>query len=91
MTRKEIYEKIKLLGIEQEIKDEFGDNYTRIKTSDLEKCVNRAEKKSNIQSYKSTEPTKKSGVKALVKLVSYLTQKKVITADEAIQILDVIE
>lgn len=44
MTRKELYSKIKQLGLADEIKKKYGDNYTRVSSRDLEKTVTDAEK-----------------------------------------------
>lgn len=39
MTRKEIYEHIKGLGLQEEIKATYGRNYTQVSSADLEKTV----------------------------------------------------
>jgi len=39
MSRKEVYSTIKALHLEEEIKQAFGDNYTRISTADLVKFI----------------------------------------------------
>lgn len=46
MTRKECYQKIKELHLEDAIKYAFGDNYTRVKTAVLEAYLNSESPKS---------------------------------------------
>ena len=42
MERKEAYEQIKKLGLQEECKKEFGKNFTQCKTSELEAIINAA-------------------------------------------------
>lgn len=40
MDRKEIYTQIKALGLEGEVKNRFGRNFTQVATADLEELIN---------------------------------------------------
>ena len=42
MERKEAYEQIKKLGLQEECKKQFGKNFTQCKTSELEGVINAA-------------------------------------------------
>ena len=42
MERKEAYEQIKKLGLQEECKKQFGKNFTQCKTSELERVINAA-------------------------------------------------
>ena len=44
MERKEAYEQIKKLGLQEECKKQFGKNFTQCKTSELEAIINAATK-----------------------------------------------
>lgn len=48
MSRKDLYAAIKALGLAEIIKEEFGDNYTRVSSADLEQFVARYENKNNV-------------------------------------------
>ena len=39
MSRKEIYAKVKELNLQEEIKKEYGDNYTRVGSTELEAII----------------------------------------------------
>lgn len=41
MERKVAYAKIKELGLQEEVKKQFGDNYTRVPTDKLEAVINQ--------------------------------------------------
>lgn len=55
MSRKEVYAKIKELGLQQDCIDQFGDNYTRVSTENLVKMIEAME---NYQKQKSVEKIK---------------------------------
>ena len=92
MTRKEIYAKIKELNLSEEVKKQFGDNYTRVPNDKLEALINSKTSK------KKTLPIQKVEIKqfekttrteeALFYLSSLLLSKKVITRAEADQLAD---
>lgn len=39
MNRKELYAKVKKLNLQEEIKNEYGDNYTRVSNTELEAII----------------------------------------------------
>ena len=45
MERKEAYEQIKKLGLQEECKRKYGKNFTQCKTNELEVIINAAKKK----------------------------------------------
>ena len=45
MERKEAYEQIKKLGLQEECKKQFGKNFTQCKTNELEVIISAAKKK----------------------------------------------
>ena len=83
MSRKEIYDKIKELGIAKEIESRFGQNYTRVSNANLEEflrgyiTVKKAIRKPATPSYE----------KVIIRLVSTLQAKKYLTAAEAEDVL----
>ena len=62
MERKEAYEQIKKLGLQEECKKEFGKNFTQCKTSELEAIINAA-KIRNKAKVKYTKATTKTDTK----------------------------
>lgn len=91
MTRKELYNKVKELGVADAIKAKFGDNFTRISSANLEDFLkNFKEPKEIKKKSDSTENTVKDTIKeakstsnAIIKLLTILQTKRVITAKEA--------
>ena len=49
MERKEAYEQIKKLGLQEECKKMYGKNFTQCKTNELEKIINKAKIKAKIK------------------------------------------
>lgn len=88
MTRKEIYTKIKELGVADKIQAKYGDNYTRVSSANLENFLNSLDKVTTKKGA-TVEKTPKKEVSTLVetnaviKLISILQTKKIITAKEA--------
>lgn len=89
MTRKELYNEINRLGIADQVKKCYGDNYTRVSSDKLE-CLIRKHTPAKPTKAPFTAPKKekaactKNGTKeALVKLFSILQARKVISAKEA--------
>lgn len=73
MNRKELYAEIKSLNLQEEVKNRFGDNYTRISNADLQALVDEIHASMNRQ-HKS--------VHALDKLVEILAKKKILLKSE---------
>ena len=49
MERKEAYEQIKKLGLQEVCKKMYGKNFTQCKTSELEKIINKAKAKVEVK------------------------------------------
>jgi hypothetical protein len=83
MSRKEIYNKIKELGIAKEIESRFGQNFTRVSSASLEEflrgyaTVKKVIRKPVVPNYE----------KVIIRLVSTLQAKKYLTAAEAEDVL----
>lgn len=83
MTRKELYEQIKYLGLQDEVKKLTGDNYTRATNSQLELIVKKAITKVKPPTNTLTKCT------ALNKLIEILTKKKILLKSEVNEIMNV--
>ena len=89
MTRKEIYAKIKELNLSEEVKKQFGDNYTRVSSDKLEALINsKTSKKKTLSIQEVKCKTTTCTEEALFYLSSLLLSKKVITRAEADQLAD---
>ena len=89
MTRKEIYAKIKELNLSEEVKKQFGDNYTRVSSDKLEALINSKTSKKKTLPIQEVKINKKTNAEAaLFYLSSLLLSKKVITRAEADQLAD---
>ena len=68
MERKEAYEQIKKLGLQEECKKQFGKNFTQCKTNELEVIISAAKKKEEskvVTKVKTTEVTTKNTTKTV--------------------------
>ena len=88
MTRKEIYAKIKELNLSEEVKKQFGDNYTRVPSDKLETLINSKASKKKTLPIQKVMIKKTNAEAALFYLSSLLLSKKVITRAEADQLAD---
>lgn len=88
MTRKEIYAKIKELNLSEEVKKQFGDNYTRVPSDKLEALINSKTSKKKTLPIQKVMVKKTNAEAALFYLSSLLLSKKVITRAEADQLAD---
>lgn len=88
MTRKEIYAKIKELNLSEEVKKQFGDNYTRVPSDKLEALINSKTSKKKTLPIQKVMIKKTNAEAALFYLSSLLLAKKVITRAEADQLAD---
>lgn len=81
MSRKELYNKVKELGIAKKIEEKFHQNFTRVSNIELEEFI-----KSFVAKNK---PKAAAGdhYKVIIRLVSTLQAKKYLTAAEADDIL----
>ena len=87
MIRSELYDKIRELNAASAIKDEFGDNYTRIPNVALEEFLKGFRRKTKTATSSKKAVPSGSYEKALIKLVSTLQYKNVLTYKEAEEVL----
>lgn len=105
MNRKELYDKVKVFGLGDEIKKKFGKNFTQVSNADLEAVINAkagakkpvAPKTTNTAKVEKPKADKTNNEnnthnenKALVKLVSTFHFKKYLTTQEVDEILGVL-
>jgi hypothetical protein len=86
MTRKEIYAKIQELNLQDEVKKNFGDNYTRVPSDKLEALINSKTAKKTLPIQEVMIKNETNTEAALFYLSSLLLSKKVITRAEADQL-----
>lgn len=103
MSRKELYDKVRELGLVDAIKKKYGDNFTRVSSSNLEECIkahlkgNKKEKKEEVVAEKAVEaPVKTSSdckgcQRAVIKLISTLQTRRIITAKEAEEVAELLK
>ena len=93
MTRKELYARVKELGIADEIKNTFGKNFTQVSNDNLEMFVlksTKAEKPKTIKKADAKPKEVKNIDKAMVKLVSTLQYKGYLTTNEVDDVLSLL-
>lgn len=92
MSRNELYKKVRELDAAAAIKAKFGDNFTRVSNLDLEAFLKGFEKKITPEKKvtKATAKETKGTGSAVVKLLSILQTKKVITAKEAEEVAELL-
>ena len=96
MTRKELYDKVKVFGLGDEIKKKFGKNFTQVSNADLEAVINAKAGAKKPVAPKTTNTAKVDKLnadkinKTIVKLVSTLHFKKYLTTQEVDEILGVL-
>lgn len=86
MSRKELYAKVKELGVADVIKTRLGDNYTRVSNADLEAFLKGFGKKTTEKEVTPKKENKEATgycKEAMVKLLSTLQAKRALTAKEA--------
>ena len=81
MTRKELYEQIKSLGLQEEVKSTTGKHYTNVATNTLECIVTKATK---LFSGGATDNTKEK----FKRLIDVLYKKKILLNSEVKAILE---
>ena len=90
MSRKELYAKVKELGVADIIKTRLGDNYTRVSNADLEaflKDFSKKTTKKEVAPKKEKKEATGSCKEAMVKLLSTLQAKRALTAKEAEEVV----
>lgn len=85
MSRKELYDKVRELGLADAIKKKYGDNFTRVSNANLEACISSCYDKNTAKKKKAVKPAvvpAKTCREAFIKLISILQSKRIITAKE---------
>jgi hypothetical protein len=86
MSRKELYDKVRELGLADAIKKKYGDNFTRVSNANLEACISSCYDKNTAKEKKAAKPASvvpaKTCREAFIKLISILQSKRMITAKE---------
>lgn len=83
MSRKDLYAKVKQLGIAEAIKSAYGDNYTRVSNANLEAFINKTEASKKVKKSPAKDNSAKGEKAAFIKLLSILQARKVVSAKEA--------
>ena len=92
MERKEAYEQIKKLGLQEECKKQFGKNFTQCKTNELEAVI-KAAKIRNKAKVKYTKATTKTATKteepkdSFNKLLAILRKRHILLESDIKEIL----
>ena len=92
MERKEAYEQIKKLGLQEECKKQFGKNFTQCKTSELEGVINAAKVKVETKA-KTTKAAPKTVTKteepkdSFNKLLAILRKRHILLESDVKEIL----
>lgn len=87
MTRTELYNEIKCLNLQEEIKNVTGRNYTQVPNSTLEEIISKA----TIQLMEQPKKVKKTSTKcekSLEKLVNILAKKHILLPSEVREIFN---
>ena len=91
MERKEAYEQIKKLGLQEECKKQFGKNFTQCKTNELEDIINAYKAKIKAQNGESasTKNTTKVGEPkdSFNKLIAILRKRHILLESDIKEIL----
>lgn len=87
MSRKDLYAKVKQLGIAEAIKSAYGDNYTRVPNADLEAFINKTEASKKVKKSPAKASLPKGEKAAFIKLLSILQARKVVSAEEAEEVV----
>lgn len=91
MTRKELYDKIKKLGAQDTIKAKFGDNFTRVSSANLESFLKDFDKPTKVNKKVVVVSASHGTEIAIIKLVSTLQAKKILTAKEANEVASLLK
>lgn len=89
MSRKELYDKVRELGLADAINKKYGDNFTRVSNSNLEEAIKAhlTKKKEDVTKVAICKGCKE----AVIKLISTLQIKRIITAKEAWEIAELLK
>lgn len=84
MNRKQLYNEITSLGLQEEVKSRYGKNYTMCSNADLQKLVDEVHRNLN-ESHKESSNTVCSSI---YKLVDILSKKKILLKSEVEAIMN---
>ena len=92
MERKEAYEQIKKLGLQEECKKKYGKNFTQCKTNELEVIIkaNKVEDGTKVNTTKSTNEfaaTTEEPKDAFYKLLAILRKRHILLESDVKEIL----
>ena len=92
MERKEAYEQIKKLGLQEECKRKYGKNFTQCKTSELEVVIktNKVEDGTKVKATKTTTEfaaTTEEPKDAFYKLLAILRKRHILLESDVKEIL----
>lgn len=97
LPRKEIYRKLKEYGLQEEVKEKWATDYTRVSSVRLMEIIekhekmlnayNKSSKKKTVNDVKPEEITNEGLKRAFIKLVSTLQASDTLYADEAEDVL----
>jgi hypothetical protein len=91
MSRKELYDKVRELGLADAINKKYGDNFTRVSNSNLEEAIKTHLTKEKKKEDVTKVATCKGCKEAIIKLISTLQIKRIITAKEAEEIAELLK
>ena len=88
MERKETYEQIKKLGLQEECKKKFGKNFTQCKTSELEAVIKAAKVGvgAEVKTTKATTKTEEPN-NSFYKLLAILRKRHILLESDVKEIL----
>lgn len=90
MNRKELYDEIISLGLQEEARAKFNKNYTNCSNEELQSLVNNAHKHIKIMLCKKTFTQKKVNNTVdnkFIKLIEILSKKKILLSSEVAEIM----
>ena len=91
MERKEAYEQIKKLGLQEECKKKYGKNFTQCKTNELEVIISAAKKKEEfkVETEDVIKATDNTGVlkESFIKLLITLKKRHILLEADVKEIL----
>ena len=88
MNRKQLYNEITSLGLQEEVKSKYGKNYTQRSNETLQKLVDEVHKGFEEASKPKGRSVAKVGHNSLVALVEILAKKKILLKSEVSVIMN---
>lgn len=88
MNRKQLYNEITSLGLQEEVKSKYGKNYTQCSNETLQKLVDEVHKGLEEASKPKGRSVAQVGYNSLVALVEILAKKKILLKSEVNAIIN---